>query len=77
MCRPRDRFKPEVLDQPGLYGLVRLEGLDPLDEVEAYLTLKEMGYPLAAIGRRLGKSQPYVSTWVEVAEVASNPEGDR
>jgi len=40
-----------------------------LDEAEAYLALKEMGYPLAAIGRRLGKSQPYVSTRVRLLKL--------
>jgi ParB-like chromosome segregation protein Spo0J len=45
---------------------VRAHGLDPLDEAEAYQALKEMGYSLTAIGRRLGKSRPYVSQRVKL-----------
>jgi ParB family chromosome partitioning protein len=42
------------------------EDLDPLDEAEAYMALKGMGYSLTAIGRRLGKSRPYVSQRVKL-----------
>lgn len=37
-----------------------------MDEAEAYQALKEMGYSLTAIGRRLGKSRPYVSQRVKL-----------
>ena len=37
------------------------EDLDPIDEAEAYSTLKEMGVRVSEIARRVGKSRPYVS----------------
>jgi ParB family chromosome partitioning protein len=37
------------------------EGLDPLDEAEAYAAMKEMGHTISAMGRGVGKSRPYVS----------------
>jgi ParB family chromosome partitioning protein len=37
-----------------------------LDEAEAYQALQELGYSLAEIGRRLGKSRPYVSMRVKL-----------
>ena len=50
----------ETLEKRLVENLHR-EGLDPLDEAEAYLALKDTGYKISAIGRRLGKSRPYVS----------------
>jgi ParB family chromosome partitioning protein len=40
--------------------------LDPLDEAEAYQALQGLGYSLTEIGRRLGKSRPYVSQRVKL-----------
>jgi len=37
------------------------EGLDPIDEAEAYAALREMGVSVSEIARRVGKSRPYVS----------------
>lgn len=37
------------------------EGLDPIDEAEAYATLKEMGVRVSEIARRVGKERTYVS----------------
>lgn len=37
------------------------EGLNPLDEAEAYAAMKKMDYTISAMGRRVGKSRPYVS----------------
>jgi len=59
-----------VLDEPlrsdealeaRLVENLQREGLDPLDEAEAYAALREMGVKLSAIARRIGKSRPYVS----------------
>ena len=54
-------LKSDEALQARLMENLQREGLDPLDEAEAYLALKDMGYKIAAIGRRLGKSRPYVS----------------
>ena len=43
-----------------LQDLLHRDGLDPLDEAEAYTALKAMGYTVSAIGRQVGKSRPYV-----------------
>jgi ParB family chromosome partitioning protein len=59
-------LKPEEAIEARLIENLQRENLDPLDEAEAYLALREMGYSLAAIGRRLGKSRPYVSTRVRL-----------
>jgi len=37
------------------------EGLDPIDEAEAYAALKEMGVKVSEIARRVGKERTYVS----------------
>jgi len=37
------------------------EDLDPIDEAEAYATLKEMGVKVSEISRRVGKERTYVS----------------
>jgi ParB family chromosome partitioning protein len=37
------------------------EGLDPLDEAEAYQQLIDMGYNVSEVARRVGKSRYYVS----------------
>jgi len=37
------------------------EDLDPIDEAEAYATLKEMGVKVSEIARRVGKERTYVS----------------
>jgi len=39
---------------------IQRQALDPFDEAEAYQMLTAMGYSKAAIGRRVGKSRPYV-----------------
>jgi ParB-like chromosome segregation protein Spo0J len=44
-----------------LHGLVQHDGLDLLNKVEAYKALKAVGCTISAIGRRVGKSRPYVS----------------
>jgi len=62
-------LKPEEAIEAHLIENLQREGLDPLDEAEAYLALKEMGYSLAAIGRKLGKSRPYVSTRVRLLKL--------
>ena len=54
-------LKSDEALQARLMENLQREGLDPLDEAEAYLALKDMGYKISAIGRRLGKSRPYVS----------------
>jgi ParB family chromosome partitioning protein len=56
-----EALKPEEAIEARLIENLQREDLDPLDEAEAYQALKDMGYSLAAIGRRLGKSRPYVS----------------
>ena len=37
------------------------EGLDSIDEAEAYAALREMDAKVSEIARRVGKSRPYVS----------------
>jgi len=59
-------LKPDEAIEARLIENLQREDLDPLDESEAYLALKEMGYSLAAIARRLGKSRPYVSKRVRL-----------
>ena len=62
-------LEPDEAIETRLIENLQREDLDPLDEAEAYLTLREMGYSLAAIGRRLGKSRPYVSTRVRLLKL--------
>lgn len=59
-------LKPDEAIEARLIENLQREGSDPLDEAEAYQALREMGYSLAAIGRRLGKNRPYVSTRVRL-----------
>ena len=54
-------LKPDEVLEARLIENLKREGLDPQDEAEAYLALRDMGYKIVAIGRRLGKSRPYVS----------------
>ena len=61
-----EALKPEEAIEARLIENLQREDLDPLDEAEAYQALKEMGYSLTAIGRRLGKSRPYVSQRVKL-----------
>ena len=64
-----EALKPEEALEARLIENLQREDLDPLDEAEAYQTLKEMGYSLTAIGRRLGKSRPYVSQRVKLLKL--------
>jgi ParB family chromosome partitioning protein len=59
-------LKPEEAIEARLIENLHREGLDPLDGAEAYQALQELGYSLAEIGRRLGKSRPYVSQRVKL-----------
>jgi ParB family chromosome partitioning protein len=61
-----EALKPDEAIEARLIENLQREDLDPLDEAEAYRALKKMGYSLAAIGRRLGKSRPYVSGRVKL-----------
>jgi len=40
---------------------IHREGLDPIDEAEAYAALREMGVKVSEIARRVGKERTYVS----------------
>lgn len=40
---------------------IHREDLDPIDEAEAYATLKDMGVKVSEIARRVGKERTYVS----------------
>jgi ParB family chromosome partitioning protein len=62
-------LKPEEVIEARLIQNLQREDLDPLDEAEAYQALKEMGYSLTAIGKRLGKSRPYVSQRVKLLKL--------
>ena len=56
--------KGDVEDYSGLLVTATMaidRSMDPLDEAEAYLALKDTGLKISAIGRRLGKSRPHVS----------------
>jgi ParB family chromosome partitioning protein len=61
-----EALKPDEAIEAKLIENLQREDLDPLDEAEAYQALKEMGYSLTAIGKRLGKSRPYVSQRVKL-----------
>jgi len=61
-----EALKPdEAIEARHIENLQR-EDLDPLDEAEAYQALQDLGYSLTEIGRRLGKSRPYVSQRVKL-----------
>jgi ParB family chromosome partitioning protein len=64
-----EALKPEEALEARLIENLQREDLDPLDEAEAYMALREMGYSLATIGRKLGKSRPYVSTRVRLLKL--------
>ncbi|GAH02776.1 unnamed protein product [marine sediment metagenome] len=40
---------------------IHREDLDPIDEAEAYLALREMGVKVSDIANQVGKNRPYVS----------------
>jgi ParB family chromosome partitioning protein len=61
-----EALKPDEAIEARLIENLQRENLDPLDEAEAYQALQELGYSLAEIGRRLGKSRPYVSQRVKL-----------
>jgi ParB family chromosome partitioning protein len=61
-----EALKPEEAIEARLIENLQRKDLDPLDEAEAYQALKEMGYSLTTIGKRLGKSRPYVSQRVKL-----------
>jgi len=54
-------LRPDEALEARLVENLQREGLDPLDEAEAYAALREMGVKVSAIARRVGKSRPYVS----------------
>jgi len=56
-----ESLKPEESLEVRLVENLHREGLDPLDEAEAYAALREMGLTVSAIARRVGKSRPYVA----------------
>ena len=64
-----EALKPEEAIEARLIENLQREDLDPLDEAEAYQALKELGYSLTAIGKRLGKSRPYVSQRVKLLKL--------
>jgi ParB family chromosome partitioning protein len=64
-----EALKPDEAIEARLIENLQREGLDPLDEAEAYQALKEMGYSLTAIGKRLGKSRPYISQRVKLLKL--------
>jgi len=61
-----EALKPDEAIEARLIENLQREDLDPLDEAEAYQALQELGYSLTEIGRRLGKSRPYVSQRVKL-----------
>ena len=56
-----EALKPGEALEARLIENLHREDLDSLDEAEAYLALREMGYTVATIGRRVGKPRYYVS----------------
>jgi ParB family chromosome partitioning protein len=62
-------LKPEEAIEARLIENLQRKDLDPLDEAEAYQALREMGNSLTAIGRRLGKSRPYISQRVKLLKL--------
>jgi ParB family chromosome partitioning protein len=66
----KEALKPEeAIEEARLIENLQREDLDPLDEAEAYMALKEMGNSLTAIGRRLGKSRLYISQRVKLLKL--------
>ena len=61
-----EALKPDEAVEARLIENLQRENLDPLDEAEAYQALQELGYSLTEIGKRLGKSRPYVSQRVKL-----------
>jgi len=56
-----DRLEAERSIVIMLVENLQREDLDPIDEAEAYATLKDMGTKVSAIARLVGKDRPYVS----------------
>ena len=54
-------LKPNEALEAKLVENLHREDLDPFDEAEAYLTLREMGYSVSAVAKRVGKPRYYVS----------------
>ena len=52
---------PEKSLETQLVENLHREGLDPIDEAEAYAALRGMGAKVSAIARRVGKERTYVS----------------
>ena len=52
---------PEESLEVRLVENLHREDLDPIDEAEAYASLREMDVKVSEIARRVGKSRPYVS----------------
>jgi len=61
-----EALKADEAIEARLIENLQREDLDPLDEAEAYQALQDLGYSLTEIGRRLGKSRPYVSQRVKL-----------
>lgn len=57
----RSRSPAEETLEAKLFENLHREGLDPLDEAEAYAALEKMGIKVSAIARRVGRADPYVS----------------
>jgi len=55
-----DNLKEDKVLEIRLIENIQRHALDPFDEAEAYQMLTKMGYNKATIGRRVGKSRPYV-----------------
>ena len=56
-----DRLEAEKSIAIMLVENLHREDLDPIDEAEAFATLKDMGTKVSAIARLVGKDRPYVS----------------
>ena len=56
-----EKLKPDESLEARLIENLHREGLDPLDEAEAYQQLRDMGNNVSEVARRVGKPRYYVS----------------
>ena len=56
-----EKLKPDETVEARLIENLHREGLDPIDEAEAYQQLVDMGHNVSEVARRVGKPRYYVS----------------
>jgi len=64
-----EELKPEESLEARLIENLHREGLDPIDEAEAYRQLIDMGYNVSEVARRVGKSRYYISKRLRILKL--------